>query len=55
MRALSIVRPGGQTIAGGINTIEVRRWRTRLGPDEDLLIVQNARYLMNEGDEDPDG
>jgi ASCH domain-containing protein len=55
MRALSIVRPGGQRIADGIKTIEVRRWQPELGPDEDLLIVQNERFLMNEGEQDPDG
>ena len=55
MRALSIVRPAGQRIAEGRKTIEVRRWRPDLAPDEDLLIVENGRYLMAEGDEDPDG
>jgi hypothetical protein len=55
VRALSIVSPGGQRIAEGRKTIEVRRWRPRLAPDEDLLIVQNGRFLMKEGDEDRDG
>ena len=55
MRALSIVSPGGARIATGLKTIEVRRWRPDLAPDEDLIIVQNVRYLMKEGDEDPDG
>jgi hypothetical protein len=53
--ALSIVRPGGERIAGGRKTIEVRRWRPRLRPDEDLMIVENDRYLMEDGDEDADG
>ena len=52
---MSIVRPGGQRIADGTKTIEVRRWQPGLGPDEDILIVQNERFLMNEGDEDPHG
>jgi hypothetical protein len=55
MLALSIVRPAGTRIAEGKKTLEVRRWRPRLRPDEDLLIVENGRYLMAEGDEDPDG
>jgi len=55
VRALSIVKPAGQRIAEGRKTIEVRRWRPDLAPDEDLLIVENGRYLMTEGDEDRDG
>ncbi|HTX48509.1 MAG TPA: ASCH domain-containing protein [Caulobacteraceae bacterium] len=55
MRALSIVKPAGQRIAEGRKTIEVRRWRPDLASGEDLLIVENGRYLMAEGDEDPDG
>ncbi len=55
MRALSIVNPAGSRIAGGRKTIEVRRWRPDLPPGEDLLIVENGRFLMEDGDEDPDG
>lgn len=55
MRALSIVRPAGGRIASGQKTIEVRRWRPQLAAGEDLLIVENRRYLFVEGDEDPDG
>jgi hypothetical protein len=55
VRALSIVSPGGTRIATGLKTIEVRRWRPDLAHDEDLIIVQNGRYLMKDGDEDSDG
>lgn len=55
MKALSIVRPGGSLIASGSKTLEVRRWRPDLRPDEDLLIVENGRFLQVDGDEDADG
>lgn len=55
MKALSIVRPNGGRIASGEKTLEVRRWRPDLGPGEDLLIVENGRFLHTEGDEDEDG
>ena len=55
MRALSIVKPAGRRIASGQKTIEVRRWRPDLAVDEDLIIVENERYLLRDGDEDPDG
>lgn len=50
-QALSLVRPGGSLIAAGRKTLEVRRWSPTLAPSEDLLIVENARYLR-EGDAD---
>ncbi|WP_312165793.1 ASCH domain-containing protein [Phenylobacterium sp.] len=53
MRALSIVNPAGTRIAEGEKTIEVRRWRPDLSADEDLIIVENGRYLLR--DEDADG
>lgn len=55
MKALSIVRPGGSRIASGRKTLEVRRWAPALHPSDDLLIVENGRYLRRDGDEDPDG
>lgn len=55
IRALSIVRPSGRRIAAGEKTLEVRRWSPDIGPDEDLLIVENARFLHQDGEEDPDG
>lgn len=55
MLALSIVKPAGQRIADGQKTIEVRRWVPDLATDQDLMIVENERYLLREGDEDPDG
>ncbi|HMN73780.1 MAG TPA: ASCH domain-containing protein [Rhodoblastus sp.] len=50
-KALSIVRPGGSLIAAGKKTLEIRRWRPDLMPDEDLVIVENERFLKR-GDED---
>lgn len=55
MRALSIVSPAGRRIAEGLKTIEVRKWRPDLSVDEDLIIVENGRYLLHDGDEDMDG
>ncbi len=55
MKALSIVRPSGERIAAGLKTLEVRRWRPSLAPSEDLLIIENGRFLHQEGDEDADG
>ena len=55
MKALSVVSPAGTRIAAGLKTIEVRRWRPDLDPAEDLLIVENGRYLREPCDEDPDG
>ncbi|MFA5581368.1 MAG: ASCH domain-containing protein [Paracoccaceae bacterium] len=55
MKALSIVAPNGERIARGEKTLEIRRWAPGLGPGEDLLIVQNRRYLRQDGEEDPDG
>lgn len=55
MKALSIVAPSGSRIASGQKTLEVRRWTPSLRADEDLLIVENGRFLRNEGDEDYGG
>ncbi|MBU8544130.1 MULTISPECIES: ASCH domain-containing protein [Roseomonadaceae] len=55
MRALSVVRPGGSLIAAGQKTLEVRRWAPELSPTDDLLIVENGRFLRQDGDEDPNG
>lgn len=55
MKALSIVAPDGRRIASGEKTLEVRRWKPTIGVDEDLLIVENARFLRSEGDEDDEG
>lgn len=55
MKALSIVRPGGSRIASGEKALEVRRWQPNLRTDEDLLIVENNRFLRNESDEDDTG
>lgn len=54
-KALSIVFPGGQLIAGGKKTIEVRSWKPDLVPMKDLLIIENGKYLYNEGDRDTNG
>lgn len=52
MKALSIVRPNGGRIASGQKTLEVRRWHPHLDPSEDLLIIENGRFLHTDGDED---
>nr|WP_277312903.1 ASCH domain-containing protein [Pseudomonas viridiflava] len=50
-----MVRPSGSRIASGEKTLEVRRWHPGLDPSEDLLIVENERFLHTDGDEDDDG
>ncbi|WP_442514370.1 ASCH domain-containing protein [Pseudomonas promysalinigenes] len=55
MKALSIVQPSGTRIAAGVKTLEVRRWHPGLNPTEDLLIVENGRFLHADADEDHDG
>ncbi|WP_407316697.1 ASCH domain-containing protein [Pseudomonas sp. nanlin1] len=50
-----MVRPSGRRIASGEKTLEVRRWHPDLDPCEDLLIVENGRFLHNDGDEDDNG
>jgi hypothetical protein len=55
MKALSLVKPSGTRIASGEKTLEVRRWKPSLRADEYLLIVENNRFLRNEGDEDDEG
>ncbi|WP_342367180.1 MULTISPECIES: ASCH domain-containing protein [unclassified Pseudomonas] len=49
------MRPSGGRIASGEKTLEIRRWHPDLDPGEDLLIVENGRFLHTEGDEDADG
>lgn len=55
MKALSIVSPSGTKIATGQKTLEIRRWKPSLRADEDLLIVENSRFLRQDGEEDRDG
>ncbi|MGY8664384.1 ASCH domain-containing protein [Bradyrhizobium sp. UFLA05-109] len=55
MKALSVVRPSGSKIAAGLKTLEVRRWAPDISPAEDLLIVENGRFLCEDGDEDSHG
>ncbi len=55
MKALSIVAPNGSRIAAGEKTLEIRRWSPDLLPQEDLLIVENPRFLHAEGETDPEG
>ena len=52
MKTLSIVSPNGGRIASGQKTLEVRRWHPYLDPTEDLLIVENGRFLQVDGEED---
>lgn len=54
-KALSVVAPAGTWIAEGSKTIEVRSWTCDLRPDEDLLIVENQKYLTKEGETDSEG
>lgn len=49
------MRPSGSRIASGEKTLEIRRWRPQLDPSQDLLIVENGRFLHSDGDEDEAG
>jgi len=55
IKALSVVRPSGRRIASGEKTLEVRRWKPELTRFDDLLIVENGRFLHRDGDHDEDG
>lgn len=55
MIALSIVSPSGSYIAEGRKTIEVRSWQPDRLPLTDLLIIENKRYLTQQGDSDDNG
>ncbi|WP_228258841.1 ASCH domain-containing protein [Acinetobacter ihumii] len=50
-KALSIVAPACDHILNGKKTLEIRSWRPEQLPLKDLIIVQNTRYLLEEGDE----
>lgn len=50
--ALSIVAPSGSYIAEGIKTLEIRSWRPNELPLKDLVIVENAHDLNQDGDEE---
>jgi hypothetical protein len=52
MKSLSIVYPNGTKIAKGEKTIEVRSWIPQLESNEDLLIVENKKFLNTDGDSD---
>lgn len=54
-KTLSIVFPNGTKIARGEKTIEVRSWQPPVGFSEDLLIVENKKFLRAEGETDPEG
>ncbi|WP_259744563.1 ASCH domain-containing protein [Pseudomonas protegens] len=49
------MRANGGRIASGEKTLGIRRWHPHLDPSEDLLIVENGRFLYSDGDEDEDG
>jgi hypothetical protein len=55
VEALSIVYPAVTDIAAGRKIIEIRSWRPPRLPLCDLALVENHRYLREEGDEDADG
>ena len=54
-KALSIVYPGGQKIASGEKTIEVRSWQPPLDLEGDFVIVENHKFLRQEDETDQDG
>jgi len=54
-KTISIVYPSGTKIARGEKTIEVRSWQPPENFEGDLLIVENKKFLRNEGEIDPDG
>lgn len=55
IKALSVVAPSGQRIACGEKTLEIRRWKPSILPNEDLLVVENDIFLTQDGMTDPKG
>lgn len=55
MNVISIVYPSGSKIANGEKTIEVRYWLPTIHLGQDMLIVENHKFLYSEGEVDPDG
>lgn len=55
IKALSIVYPGGEKIASGEKTIEVRSWLPPADLIEEFIIVENRKYLRNDGEVDSEG
>ena len=55
VQALSVISPWGRRIAEGAKRIEVRRWRPKHLPIENVLIVENDRRLKKPNEIDPDG
>lgn len=52
MKAISIVKPSGQKISLGEKTLEIRKWPPDIDAEEELLIVENSRYLLKDDDEE---
>jgi predicted acetyltransferase len=55
IKALSIVAPSGTKIAKGEKIIEVRSWKPTVSVGEDLLIVENRKFLREDGETDLEG
>jgi len=55
MKVISIVSPNGTKIAQGLKTIEVRSWLPTIALGEDLLIVENNKFLRSENETDSKG
>lgn len=54
-KALSIVFPSGTNIAQGKKTIEVRSWMPPADFSGDLVIVENNKFLKDDGATDTNG
>ncbi len=48
MKAISIVNQVGQKITLGEKTLEIRKWQSNIDAEEELLIVENSRYLESD-------
>ncbi len=55
IKALSIVAPNGSRIASGHKTIEVRTWLPSIDENEDILLVENKKFLFADNDFDLNG
>ena len=55
MLALSLVESGGEMIAAGRKTLEIRRWKPAEVPLRNLVIVENGRSLTKAEPFDPAG
>lgn len=51
-QAISILSPAVENIMNGSKSIEIRSWKPGIIPLNNVVLVQNKKYLKNQYDED---